>query len=187
MELSGRTKVVIALSALAGAVLFLIVVDLGVAAGRIHAGVEVDGVDVGGESVPDAVALLTEEGKELKRKPLVFQGPPGVECERRSPAVLGWGPQPSDTARKAYSVGREDAPFGALRDRARAWVGGVDVGWADSPDEAKVAAFIADCETVARAGGYEVDTDALREQIERAIVTPDRQIYDLPLVEDSAG
>lgn len=47
-KLSLLTRVLLGLGALVGVLLYLLIVDLGVTAGRIHYGVSVSGFDVGG-------------------------------------------------------------------------------------------------------------------------------------------
>jgi hypothetical protein len=174
-------KVFLVLGGLVALVGFLVVVDLGVNAGRIHYGVSVEKVDVGGLTAPEAVALLTERGAELKQ---AFEfSAPGVSCTV-VPQQLGWGPQPSDTMRAALAVGRAHAPFGALVDRIKAWAGGVKVEWAGAVNPHKVFDFLNDCEERAAAQGLELDRGSLRYELRRAIVTwprPVPPLFRLPL------
>lgn len=174
-------KFLLVVGLVVGALGYLVVVDLGVNAGRIHYGVSVEKVDVGGLTAPEAVELLTERGEALKQ---AFEfSAPGVSCTV-VPGRLGWGPQPSDTMRAALAVGRADAPFGALIDRIRSWVGGVRVGWAGAVNPHKVYAFLNDCEDRTAAQGLELDRDTLRYELKRAIVTwprPAPPLFRLPL------
>lgn len=164
---------------------YLVVVDLGVNAGRIHYGVSVDHVYVGGLTAPEAVARLAERGELLKNTVVAFSVP-GVNCYF-VPGDLGWGPQPADTTKIALDVGRADAPFGALVDRVRAWAGGVEVGWAGAPNAKKVGRFLNDCEKRAEGQGLTLNRGQLRYRVRRAIVTWPRPIsFRLPLERPAA-
>jgi hypothetical protein len=177
--MSRTAKVLLVLGAVVGLVGFLVIVDLGVNAGRIHYGVEVEDIDVGGLTAPEAFARLDERG-ELLKKSFAF-GAPGVTCEV-VPKALGWGPQPSDTMKTALDVGRAHFPFGALADRVKAWIGGVTVGWAGAVKDVKVEEFLDECESKATGQGLDIARDALRRALEKAIVTWPRPIlFRLPL------
>ena len=161
-------------------VVYLVIVDLGVNAGRIHYGVSVEDIDVGGMTPPQAVQRLTERGKLLKKNEISF-GAPGVHCAF-VPGQIGWGPQPADTTKVALEVGRGGAPFGALADRVRAWLGGVTVEWADAPDQDAVDDVYEECQTSASGQDLEIDREAFDELVRRAIVTWPRPVsFRLPL------
>lgn len=177
---STRAKFIIVSAALLAVLAYLVIVDLGVSAGRIHRGVAVRGIDVGGLTVVEAARKLSPIGADLAERPIVFTAP-GVDC-RFTPRELGWGPQAFDTAENALRVGRDHAPFGALWDRLRAWVSGVEVGWSDSPDPARVGRFLNGCEERVESVGASLDRGQMRFQIRRAIgYWPYEQIYELPL------
>ena len=183
--MSRTAKTLLVLGACVGILGYLVIVDLGVNAGRIHYGVSVEKVDVGGLTAPQAVARLTERGELLRDTAVVFSAP-GVSCYF-VPGEIGWGPQPADTAKVALDVGRAHAPFGALIDRAHAWIGGVSVGWAGAPNPKKVGRLINDCEERATGQGLELDRGQLRYKVRRAIVTWPRPIsFRLPLRRPSA-
>lgn len=158
---------------------YLVIVDLGVHAGRIHRGVRIEGgIDVGGLTVNEAVEKLGDIGAQMEIFPLVFSAP-GFDC-RTTPEELGWRARPFSTAQRALSVGREDAPFGALADRARAWFG-TSVSWTDSPNTRKVGKFVQQCEKLGVGFGVRVDKPELRFRLKRALVRwPREQIEELP-------
>ena len=159
---------------------FLVIVDLGVNAGRIHYGVSVENFYVGGMTAPQAVERLGDRGKDLK-KTAISLGAPGVRCSF-VPGQIGWGPQPADTTKIALDVGRDGAPFRALADRARSWLGGVTVQWADSPDPSAVDDLYDECQKSASGQGLVVDREAFDESVLRAIVTWPRPVeFRLPL------
>jgi hypothetical protein len=184
-HVSRIAKLVLAMGVLVAVAAYLVIVDLGVNAGRIHYGVSVEDVYVGGLTPPEAVARLTELGELLKTTTVQFSAP-GASCPF-IPEDLGWGPQPADTTKAAMDVGRAHAPFGALVDRLDSWLGGRRVGWAGAPNPVKVTRFIDDCEARASGAGLELDRGELRYKIRRAIVTwPRRLSFRLPLERPSA-
>ena len=174
------SKLVLTIAVIVGAVAYLVVIEFGVTAGRIHNGVALrGGLDVGGLTLEEAEALLHEHGKELKKAPVVFSTE-GFECEF-VPRDLGWGPQPANTAVRAMRVGREDGPFAALGDRLNAWLGGVTVDWDGQVKPDKLDDFVDDCLEQGAGVGASIDEAGFREAIPDAIVTWPRRIFELPL------
>lgn len=155
MQVSPTARSVAALLLVVGAALYLLLIDLGVNAGRIHYGVNVDGFEVGGRTFTEAVELLRKHGRELQDTPMVYRvGDYGCPI---TPKELGWGPQPHDTAEAAMAVGRPLRSFDSIGERVDAWLGGVRVHWADSADPAKVTAAVERCHREADAGDVSVD------------------------------
>ena len=179
MRLSGFARFVIVVAVVLGAALYLLLVDLGVNAGRIHRGVYVEDVYVGGLTVTEANRLLRGRGKQLQEEPVVFTTE-GFDC-RFLPVEVGWGPQPFDTARRAMDVGRTGGVAGVVVDRLDAWVGGVEVSWAGSVRPELVDEIIASCNEQARALGLELDETEFRRAVERAIVSWPRRLLPLPV------
>lgn len=167
----------VSLVALAG---YGVVVDLGMHAGRVHRGVTVAGVDVGGRTELEAFEALRERQALLEDTPVVFLAN-GFDC-RAMPADLGWSPQPFNTARDAMEVGRGGVLAG-LRERVDAWIGGYKVGWAGTVDPGKVDEFLDYCEENATVVNATVDRPKLRFRIRRAIVTYPRTplMFKVPL------
>lgn len=158
MQVSVRAKVVLALSALALVFVYLVVVDIGVSAGRIHHGVTVDGIDVGGMTYPEAIDALTPRAEQLTATPLVlFRGPIKI---RLYPYEAGFHPRAAATALAALRVGRDHAPFGAIGDRIHAWFGGVRVKWQPGANTRKLGKLVAQYqEQLARKGLTMSDAD----------------------------
>ena len=178
--MSRLAKIFVVAGVFIAVAVYLVIVDLGINAGRIHYGVSVERIDVGGLTAPQAVDRLREHGLRLKSTAITFSAP-GASCSFL-PAQLGWGPQPADTTKVALAVGREGVPFAALADRVRAWAGGVKVGWAGSPDPGEVDELLDECEESARGQGLVIDRAQLRYKVRRAIVTWPRPVsFRFPL------
>lgn len=184
MNLPRRTRIALGAAVVIGVALYLVIFEVGLSAGRVHQGVKVHDIDVGGLSRAETQEHLETLGKEMLEEPIVFVAE-GIDCRflRRE---VGWGPQPFDTAELAMRVGRSDVPFGALVDRLRAWFGGVTVEWADEPDAGKVGAVAEDCEESAGSLGADItiDREALEEAIVEAVLQyPPQQIHQIPVAE----
>jgi hypothetical protein len=181
MHIGTRTKVLLGFVAALIALGYLIVVDLGIHAGRIHRGVRVEGgVSVGGLSLVEAAEKLEGIGEALESEPLVFLTE-GFDC-RFTPDELGFRARPFSTAKQAMRVGRDDAPFGALKDRVRAWLGGVTVEWTGNPNTKSVGRFVKQCEELGFSFGVDVNRPRLRFLVKKAMVEwPREQTHEIPL------
>lgn len=168
MKLTGTARIVALAALLVGLLGYLFLIDLGVNAGRVHRGVSVQGIDVGGQTFIEAEETLTLRGEELKVTPVIF-GAEGFDC-RFIPGRIGWGPQPRDTAEAAMDVGRPIVSTKSLAERIDAWLDGAEVMWADHPDAESVQKLVDECDKNARALGLHLDRARLRYEIDRAIV-----------------
>lgn len=179
MHLSTRAKVLVALFLAVGFVVWVILMDLGLNAGRIHYGVHVRGVNVGGMTIEEAMDVLQERGEELRYRPVEMSAE-GMNCNF-IPDEVGWGPKPKSTAENAREVGFEGGLATALGNRLKAWFTGVRVDWAGKPKYWKVTPLIDDCEEQAEALQLELDRYKLRRLMKRAIVTWPRRIFEIPV------
>lgn len=182
MTLSLRAKIALSLFVLLGVAAYLVVVDLGVSAGRVHHGVWIAdnaGLDLGGLTREEATALLEERELEMTRAPVFFTRE-GFECEFL-PSELGWDARPFETAVAAFRIGRGESPLRALGTRIRAWLGGVRVDWADELDSTAVSRFIDNCEVQATALGYDLKRYRLRKRIAKAVTTWPRTVFNIPV------
>lgn len=179
MRLTTPTKTVLTLVVVVGLAAYALLVEFAVNAGRIHHGVDVHGLDVGGLNHAEAQEVLERRGEEMKTSPMIFTTE-GFDC-RFTPEDVGWGPQAFDTAAAAMEVGREGGPVTALRDRLRAWTGGVTVDWAGSTQPARVGREVVRCERLAQGMGLEIDRPRLRFLIKRAVVSWPREPFPIPL------
>lgn len=179
MTLTNRAKFGIALMTLLGVCAYLIVVDYGINAGRIHHGVDVRGVNVGGLTWEEAVETLGPHGAELQETPVILTRE-GFSCNF-IPSELGWDPRPEETSTSAYRVGRGVSWLSALGTRVKAWFAGVTIPWTDKIDPAAVGRLIDRCETEGSALGYEIRRWKLRQRIRDAIVMWPRSPVNIPI------
>jgi hypothetical protein len=168
--------------ALAGVFFYLLIVDLGISAGRIHHGVSVGGVEVGGLTEEEAGEVLERRVRLLGSAPVTFFGP-GM-WERVTPATVGWRPRPARSATAALRIGRANAPLGALSDRWRACFGGVDLRWAGSTSSRKMRLYVDRIDRRADDLGYDLDRPKLRRKIKRGINAWPRRPMRIPVQTD---
>jgi len=157
---------------------YLLVLDLGVSAGRVHHGVSVQGTDLGGLTEPEAVERLQQRARELKQEPIAIAGR-GLEL-MVLPTDVRWRPRAEDTARRAADLGRAGGPLGALWDRLRAWFGAVEVDWAGKPHAAKMVALVESIDAEAEARGLDVYRATLRRRIRMAMAAWPRRPVAIP-------
>ena len=179
MNLSVRAKIGVILAIVVGLAAYLVIVDYGLNAGRIHRGVSVRGIDLGGLTKDEAADILEVEGEKLAERPVVLTRE-GMSCNF-IPTELGWDPRPNDTSVAAYRIGRGVSWFAALGNRIKAWVAGAAVDWNDAIDTEAVSSLIDDCEIQARALGYELRRYRLRQKIRAAILMWPRQPVTIPI------
>lgn len=170
MTLSGRAKAGLAVATLVGIAAYLTVVDYGINAGRIHHGVDVRGIYVGGLTREEATDVLETQGERFAELPIILTRE-GFSCNF-IPSELGWDPRPFETAVAAYRVGRGESWWAALGARVKAWVAGATVPWNDRIDRAPMKALLDRCEREATALGYELRRHRLRQLIRDAITAP---------------
>ena len=195
MAVSRTARFVLIVGAVLAFVGYVLVVELGINAGRIHYGVTVrGGVDLGGMTAAEAFEALEEQAEAMLADDIVLGGqgvhvrfyprrPEGVS-ERRLHAA--WSPQRAETVSAAMEVGRKDAPFGALYDRFRAWFGGVKVTWQGKARSPSVTKIIDKVERLGRRDGLVLDRPALRVKIRRALNSwPRRPFYRIPFTDSS--
>ena len=182
VQLPRLTKPIAVLLVLVALLLYLLLIDLGVNAGRVHYGVTVGGYDVGGKTFPETVELLDDHGEELQETPIVL-GAEGFDC-RFTPKEIGWGPQPSDTAEIAMGIGRPISDASSILERIDAWMGGTTVGWADQPDESRVDGLLDRCEEAAGGLSVSLDREGTHALIARAITQwPRPPVIQVPLLD----
>ncbi|MDQ3955065.1 MAG: hypothetical protein M3285_05910 [Actinomycetota bacterium] len=196
MTLSGKAKLVITAVMLGAILLYLVIVDLGVSAGRIHHGVEIrGGLEVGGMTRSEASDRLKNRVKLMLNDEIVLGGeglsvhffprrPPGAPEDA---LAAGWRPRRKETIEAAFEVGRTDGPFAALADRVDAWFGGLKISWQGAPKALRVNEILCAVERRAQKRGLALDRTALRLKIRQLLNTwPRKPFYRIPFLEDDA-
>ena len=180
----GGARYYLAAVSLVGVLVYVPIVDLGVSAGRIHHGVSIAGVDVGGLTEREAEARLRRRVELLNSRPVFFFGPDRSLRYWLDPHDVAWRPQVERSVAEAMRIGREGGLAGAVFDRWRAWMGGVRLRWAGKTGSSKVRAFVDRVEAGARRVGLEVGRAKLRRKIKRGINTWPRAPLRLPVTEN---
>lgn len=180
MQLTRVSKIVLAVVLAIGALVFLVLADFGINAGRIHYGVSIGDVNVGGMTEAEAIDALEERAELLENEPVIFRAE-GIDCWF-TPTDFRWDPLAEENAAAAREVGFRGSPFDALRERIRAWFQGVELEW-DTKARAfwKVTEHIDECEEQAEAIGETVKPKILRRRMLIAIVTWPRRHFNIPL------
>jgi hypothetical protein len=162
-------------------VAYVAVVELGINAGRIHFGVTVRGMDVGGLTVEEAVQRLEGRAALLDSKPIVF-GSEGLGRVSVFPSDLRWMGSLEKTAEEAAAIGRDGGLFTAVSDRVVAYLDGIDVSWEGGPRPRKVSKLINSIEKMAAEEGLELDRAHLRGKIKRLLQRwPRARWYRIPV------
>ena len=178
-SLSVSTKTFLIAGTLLGGLVFFLIVEFGINAGRVHHGVTVAGHDVGGVTITELQDELTERADMLKSVPVCFERDLIELCLH--PEEIGWRPEPHATADVAYEVGRVGSLWDVLSERAAAWVNGVNVQWEGGPNAGRVGRVLNRWERIFSARGEELKRGVMRYRIRRAIVTYPRETFRIPL------
>jgi len=108
--------------------------------GRVHPGVSVAGIEIGG-MIPEKAELELRRGLARKTAdPVVVVY--GDDSWSISAADVGLAFDYSRLVDESMAIGREGGPFGAPAARLRAWVRGVSLAPQPSVDQAKMAAAL---------------------------------------------
>lgn len=178
-NLATSTRLALTALALVGSIGFLLILEFGVSAGRVHHGVTVDGFDVSGLTLNDLQDSLFEKAHALEDEPVCFSHDAIRLCI--DPADVGWRMSPRETAQQAFDVGRAGFPLGAINERATAWLGGVDVPWEGTARGERVGRVLNEWESILGGRGLELRRFAARQRIYRALGTHPRVIVPLPI------
>jgi hypothetical protein len=178
-SVSPLAKTLIVVAVVTAFAVYLVVLDLGINAGRIHRGVSVGDVDIGGMTQAEAVEFLTEVGRDMRNTSITFTTG-DVEFEVL-PADLKWWPYAEDMARKAMEVGRKGGVLNATSQRWRAWVSGISVKWRRARRR-QVEQQIEEMSSELASQGYELDEQEMFRVLRHAIRQwPRRDAYAIPL------
>jgi len=132
-----RTRTAWVVAALVvGALLLSTTFELVSSYGRIHPGITVSGIDVGGMAPAKAAATLQTQLPQKAAKPVTV-----VYSDQEwqvSAEQIGLSFDYQALAANAMAVGREGGVFAIVADRADAWMGGKDVAATASADDEKM-------------------------------------------------
>jgi len=187
-------------------VLLLVAVgaDMGLSAGRIHPGVRVAGVAVGGMTRTEAIAAIDTGIKPLLERPIKVTAE--ADSWDLTAAQVGASVDASALATAAYGIGRGTGLGGVVGERLAAWFGREDIPFAVSVDEALVSSVLGqiddavgvaavdasvevtgtDVRLVPSIDGKGIDRTAARERIIKAFASEERTV-DLALVTRGAA
>ena len=176
---SPLAKVLIVVAAVAALAVYLVVLDLGINAGRIHRGVTAGDIDIGGMTQAEAAEFLTKVGRDMRNSTITFTTG-DVEIEVL-PADLKWWPYAEDMARKAMEVGRKGSVLNAASQRWRAWVSGISVSWGRAGTRL-VEQRVEEMSSELASQGYKLDEQEMLRVLRHAIGQwPRRDAYEIPL------
>lgn len=165
--------------ALVGSIGFLLILEFGISAGRVHHGVTVGEEDVGGLTRNELQDSLLEQAEQLEGEDACLSYDAIRLCI--DPDEVGWLVAPRETAQQAFDVGRADFPLGAINERATAWLSGVDVPWEGTARGQKVGRVLDEWEFIFGERGLELRRFAARKRIHRALATYPREIVPIPI------
>ena len=169
-EFSGSARVVLWM--LAGLVLVIIlavIVDIGASAGRIHPGVTVAGVNVGGKTPAAATTLLQSELAKKADAPVTvtYTAQGKTKSWSVTSSQVGVSYDAMAIADQAMKVGRTGGFLSSISGRAVAWFKGVALPATATADPKKLAAL-----TDKIASGVEVDARDATLEVSGVVVTP---------------
>jgi vancomycin resistance protein YoaR len=119
----------------------LVAADLAANAGRVHRGVRVGGVALGGVRRVDVPVHLERELAVLAAEPVVLNAAGKNVSVTATQVALSYETTP--LAEAAYGYGRSGDVLRDVRDRALAWIGGAELGAKPKANPERVAAVIA--------------------------------------------
>lgn len=140
---SGGARTAIIVGAVVVLLLLVAVgVEVGFSAGRVHPGVSVAGVAIGGMTQQDAAAAIESGIAPMLAAPVTVTAS-GQEWQVTA-AQVGASVDASALASQAYSIGRGGDILAAFGERMGAWFGREHMALAVSADESLMSAFLLD-------------------------------------------
>jgi hypothetical protein len=177
--LSRRAKVTITLLTACGVLIYALVVEYGINAGKVHYGVDVAGFAIGGKTLQDAVTALHRRRSLLRSGRLCFAR---HELELCVPASrVGRLPDAAKVADAAYSVGRSRGPVGNILARIGAYTDGDSIHWRPKLRKHKVRRLLDRWERQLADAGLGLDRPRMRAKLRRALTAYPRRAFRIPL------
>jgi hypothetical protein len=170
-------KLLVVVAALAVLLGFLLVIEFGITAGRIHEGVTINKINVGWMTREEAEEALCNTVDVAARSPVEFRVEGYDDRFEFLPAEVGWRARVPRAVGNALSVGRSGG-LSAIGDRIQAWTSDVRVPWRGTVDREAVSSLIDRWERQAGQLGVQIDRWQLRWKIRRSIlVLPRRELF----------
>ncbi|MHB1341171.1 MAG: VanW family protein, partial [Coriobacteriia bacterium] len=117
-----------------------VIVDVVASAGRIHPGVHVGDIAVGGMTKAEAVSAIETQAQPLIGQPVTVRS--GGEEWTLATDQIAASVNATALAGKAYAVGRDDDLSAAVGGRISAWFGGRDISLSADADPGLLDAFL---------------------------------------------
>ena len=162
-----------------GIAVFLVILDLGINAGRIHYGVSIDHLELGSLTELEAVDVLDRRGSQMAQTPITFERE-DVRCSFL-PDDVGWTPNVRRTVSRALSVGRRGSIWDAGNERIQAWFGGITIKWSDQPNRRKVGVVLDSCQELTSSAGLQLSRWPMRLAIRKALTIWPRRSFLIPV------
>ncbi|MDI6712265.1 MAG: VanW family protein [Anaerosomatales bacterium] len=184
----------LAAAAVAAVLVLGIAVDAAASAGRIHPGVRVDGVSVGGMTVEEAAGAIASGATDVLGREVVLEA--GDEQWKITAQEVGGSVDATALAQAAYRIGRSGNVARSVKERLFAWFGAERValrvrvddaaldGLLDAIDasvgspaaDASVEVVGIEARLVPAKDGLGVDRVAARDAIARALASDERVV-----------
>ncbi|MCX8007133.1 MAG: VanW family protein [Coriobacteriia bacterium] len=189
-----ESKPAVAGVVLAVVLVLVVAVDAIASAGRIHPGVRVDGIAVGGQTVEEAASTIAQNAGAVLGRSVVLQA--AGEEWTISAQEVGGSIDATGLAQAAFRVGRSEDLFRAFSERVLAWFGAesvplrvrlddaaldglldaIDAAVGRPPQDATVQVVGTEARLVPAKDGTGVDREAARESIARALAGEQRTV-----------
>ena len=129
------------MGALACLFVLAVLIDSALSYNKVHAGISVAGVDLGGKTKAEAISLLDQAVKATQDKPITLTA--GDKTWTVLPADVGATMDVEAVVKTAMGVTRQSNVFGDIGARWKLYFSGKEVPLTGTVDSARLAAFIA--------------------------------------------
>lgn len=137
---AANRTLVLSLGAIAALIVLLVVIDAVSSMGRVHPGVSIGGVNVGGKAPADVIAMLKAELPRKAAVPVTVSQ--GTTTWKVKASDIGASFDYLALSDSAMAVGRSGSFFGAIGQRFHAWFGGTQLPAPATADPDKLSATI---------------------------------------------
>jgi len=199
-RLSTRTKVLLGVGAFILAVILVFVIEAGINYNKIHSGISVAGVELGGLSEEEATAALAKYAREAQADPIKLTA--GGKTWSVKPTEIGATVDVAGAVTAAMDVTRDGNIFTNMGRRWKLYFSAVDLPLQSGVDRSLLDPFIAeiaeelkvepvdaglavaggDIQITGGLNGQTVDTDALRTELSALLVSMKSGEVPIPLI-----